>query len=244
MHWSARTVMTGVFLALVVAGSASAGEAEELAEFRAFMASRNDKTSEIVRQIFPLDYAAVERRIARDYAMSHDSNAALLALASFANEIRARYFHEIANAPAEDLRAIATAKISQYKLFQRLEPVACQQMGEKGALDLELGSRVMQMRRDPGSDTGTPQFLALKHAREHPVNWNPITQTDQEAIVREYLRRGGDLDYLESRETGADGTTLSPEDRCRNIILLNEAVLAMPSEVAARFWAAAYRATP
>lgn len=206
------------------------------------MASRHDRAFEIMRRLFPDEFAPVEKRIAHEYAQTHNRAAAMLELSKFAIEIQRRYFYQIAQAPDDDLVAIGIAKLAQYRMLQRIDPIACYELGEDGSVEANRRSKLMEMKRDPGTDTGTPQFLALLDAREHPVTRGPLTQEDMEGILDEYRRLGGSMAYLESLKTDSGPAALSPEDRCENVIVLNEAVKASPKGTAARFWAQSYRA--
>jgi len=229
----------GVGLAL--ASTSATAQSYDIAEFRALMAQRHDRVVEILSQTFPTEYTATEKQIAQEYARTHNVTAALLSLKSFASEIQARHFYEIANAPDADLQAIADAKLAQYRMLRRLDPVVCSEIAEGHAVSPDQAAVLMQMPRDPGADTGYAQFHALKDAREHPVIHKPLGHDEQSAIVGRYLALGGSRQWIVASMTRDALGQLSPEVRCEGAIAWDQAADSMPGDITVRYWADAYR---
>jgi hypothetical protein len=189
------------FAAIIVALTSAAmpvraGDAQDLAAFRALIAQRHDKTVEVIREIFPEQYAAEELRIAREYGRTHEADTALLELGKFGNQLKVSYFYQIAQAPDIDLVAIEGARLSFFKMLQSLDPILCYEVGESRPVEADREAKLLHARRDPGADPGLKQLLALKDARVNPVSRGPVTQQDIALIVGMYASRGAQWTIL------------------------------------------------
>ncbi|NBB17329.1 hypothetical protein GVN21_18350 [Caulobacter sp. SLTY] len=132
-------------------------------------------------------------------------------------------------APDDRLLGLARMQLDTILVLQRGHRRACHEMAESGFLSPQSINEI--------GDDAVPKMLAFSQAgfetaiagRATPVKRAGPSVADDQAIIDEYIKRGGDPMWLQAINSG-QGETMTAKARCTNGALWWQSIMAQPND--------------
>lgn len=184
----------------------------------------------LIKGAFPAEYQAFEDQMVA-YMLSDGFTAQGMQdrINRFETDIRETVSPYRKLAPDDRLIALARMQLDTILTLQRGHRRACHEMAENGFLSPQSINEI--------GDDAVPKMLAFSQAgfetaiagKAAPVKRAGPTPADDQAIIDEYIKRGGDPMWIQAVNTG-QGATMTAKARCTNGALWWQSILAQPND--------------